>query len=209
MANKAGKTHSLFWLIAIVLIYICSVFIYVGTYSTPQKLTDALIDDRTSNEQISQSSDRKAWELANQNGISSPFLKKVGVKIGAKESVINDKNGVIENIWSNSSENAVIYGLIIDYRLYFLLLIMPLIGIVAVSAICDAFLIRKKDTFKNSFSSPLKHNLGGRVIALPSTFLIIFCLLLPASIPAYFFIILSLLKIFGWWLWVVNLPKRI
>jgi hypothetical protein len=185
------------------------VFIYVATVASERSVQETLMDERVSNFQFSQDLERKSWEMALERPFVQELAGRLAKRIELSKTIVDGKEGALERLWVNAPENLEAMGLLIDYRLYFMLQLSPLVLLFAFPVIIDAAMQRKKGMYRNSFSSPLRHTIGGRVIALPFSYLTFGAFFVPIAIPVYLFLVFLGIKLSGWWMWVVYLPKRI
>lgn len=208
MENSNEGVNSFFWWLAVVLVYAVALFFYVGLVSKPDSLSKSIMSERTSNSAFGQAMDAQSWGRAMEGGYLIGAAKKFGESVKDHKTITHEEK-ILETIWDNTPENMLIYSVLIEYRLNYLLSMVPVALMFIFAVFVDAIMVRKKNQFKNSFSSPFKHNIGGRIVAIPSGFLFLILTFLPMAMPMYVFTALFAVKFFGWWLWTVNLPKRI
>lgn len=207
-ASSGGSAPSWLWPFTITLILSMGIIIYVSTGAEKEQVYNALYEERTSNFSFSEYVDKHAWESAKSNLMFQHLTLHLAEKIERSKRIAKE-DGAVEKIWYNAPENLTALGLLVDYRIFALITLMPLLLLFALPVLVDALMQRKKAMYRNSFTSPLRHNIGGRVIAVPMTYLSLFALFLPFAIPLHIYLFLLAFKLSGWWLWTAYLPKRI
>ena len=209
-----GEGRSSFsWMIVFSIAYFILISIYVAFFTTPDDIADSFKYERSSNSLFFSGSDQYAWNIStNESGelvqnLTSSLAKRVmkGKDIVPGE---NDKK-VFGEMWKTSSTNLILFGSLVDYRIHAVSTLIPLFLVFLGAIIVDGAMMRKINSYKNSFSSPMKHYVGGQVLGVNATIIAILLLFLPLAVPLYVFVLLFSVKLVGWWIWVMYLPKRI
>ncbi|NCN44534.1 MAG: DUF4400 domain-containing protein [Thiomicrospira sp.] len=209
--QKESPVSGVFLIATFLLVYLCLLVLWLSLGADSNSLKSSFISERESNNYLFSAVDSSAWNrlLSEDGKYFQPFMQFMSEKIADGSAIVAEKKGAIENMWRDSTNSLIIMGLWIDYRINSFLLWLPLAAIFFVSFIVDAMMVRKVGMYKNSFTSPTKHSLGGRVIGVPSGYLLIVLLFLPVNLPYFIFLGLISVNILGWWIWMANLPKRI
>ncbi len=207
MADSA-KTSGWIWLLTFLFIYLISITLFVGMVVKADSIEETLIAERSANMQLAPGLDMKAWAIAQDSGFFSSLADKAVERILSSNAIVEGKTGIVEDIWNETPMKISIYGALLDYRLGIIGLLIPTMLIILMAVLIDGGSIRKIQHYRNSFSSPLRHTIGGKVLGL-NLGIVIFCLFfIPMTLPFWVFVSIVLVKTFGWWLWIVNLPKR-
>lgn len=206
--NKSNKFLQIIWFLTLLAIFFLFIGIWVGTLTTSDKLENTIISERNFNAIYAPNIDKNSWESRGESQFFGWLSDKVSLKISSSKNIVENQQGVIENIWNDTALNAHLYAMLLDYRLQIAIIFLPLLIILFLSSLLDAINIRKIQKYRNSFSSPLKQHIGGQLIGLNLSYLLIILFFLPLAIPAWVFLSVILMKIFGWWLWIISLPKR-
>ncbi len=205
---ESAKTSGWIWLLTFLLIYLISITLFVGMVVKADSIEETLISERSSNMLLAPGLDTKAWKMAKSSGFFSSIADKAVERILSSNAIVEGKTGVVEDIWNETPMKISIYGALLDYRLGIIGLLIPTMLIILLATFIDGGSVQKIQHYRNSFSSPLRHTIGGKVLGL-NLGILIFCLFfIPMVLPFWVFILMVLIKTFGWWLWIVNLPKR-
>jgi hypothetical protein len=205
---ESAKTSGWIWLLTFLLIYLIAITLFVGMVVKADTIQETLISERSSNISLAASLDEAAWALSQGGGFFSSIADKTNKRILSSNAIVDGKTGIVEEIWDETPLKISLYATLLDYRLSVIGLLIPSMLAILMAALIDGGAVRKIQLYKNSFSSPLKHTLGGKVLGL-NLGILIFCLFfIPMTLPFWVFVLAVLVKSFGWWLWIVNLPKR-
>lgn len=207
MADSA-KTSGWIWLLTFLLIYLIAMTLFVGMVVKADSIEATLISERASNISLATRLDKKAWSISQDDGFFSTLADKASERILSSNAIVDGKTGIIEDVWNETPLKIRLYGALLDYRLSIIELLIPSMLIILMVVLVDGGSVRKIQHYKNSFSSPLRHTIGGKVLGL-NLGILLFCLFfIPMTLPFWVFVLVVLIKTFGWWLWIVNLPKR-
>lgn len=207
--NGGEQSSGLTWVVVGLFAYFILVLIYAGFVASPDELRDRLSSERVSNQQLFSKIDESSWErvFSDDGRYIRIITEYLANELSNRKSIANDDK-FIENNMRESNVGLTYIGIYLDYRIQIMINLLPLFLIILVGAVIDGAMVRKVNTYKNSFASPLRHFFGGQVLGLHTTIVIIILLFFPYTIPLYVFIILFLIKIVGWWIWTAYLPKR-
>lgn len=208
MIDNAQKTSGWIWLLTFLFIYFIAVSIWVAMLVNPDSIEASLIAERTSNSAIASTLDKSSWELSREYSLFAAGAEILNERILNSKAIVEGQTGIIENVWQETPLKMSLYGTLLDYRLAIFSLLIPTLIIIFIVSIIDAIMVRKVQLYRNSFSSPLRHTIGGQVLGVNLSILTIILFFMPVSIPFWVFALIVLIKTFGWWLWLVNLPKR-
>ncbi|WP_029913811.1 DUF4400 domain-containing protein [Hydrogenovibrio marinus] len=175
----------------------------------PETVKSQLLTERYINHTFSPYLDEKAWNSATEYGLVQPITNAMANHIAKSHPTVSNKNEALENAWATAPESLNLMGLMIDYRIYHLFYMLPFFLVIAFPILMDAIFLRKKGKYQNSFISPTKHHVGSQVLGMTFSYLMILAIIAPFSVPASAFFVIYLIKMSGWWIWIVSLPKRI
>ncbi|WP_127471994.1 DUF4400 domain-containing protein [Thiomicrorhabdus aquaedulcis] len=207
--NDSSKFSGWVWLITFIFVYFIGVGIWVGMVLKASSVETTLISERESNAFVMSGLDSHAWAFGREHDFFSAVADRFNKRIQNSKSIVDGKTGILEDVWDETPVKISLYGSLLDYRAGLLVLLLPSVLIVYLAIMIDGALLRKVQNYRNSFSSPLRHTIGGRVLGLNLGVLIVILFFAPFAIPFWVFTLIIVIKAFGWWLWVVNLPKRI
>lgn len=208
MVDNAQKTSGWVWLLTFLFIYFIGISIWVAMLANPKSVENALVSERTSNAELASTLDATAWDSSRDYSLFSAGARVLNERILLSKAIVAGQTGIIENIWKETPLKLSFYAALLDYRVAVLLLIIPTLLILFAASVMDAIMVRKVQMYRNSFSSPLRHNIGGKVLGINLSIFLIILFFAPIPIPFWVFAAIVLIKVFGWWLWIVNLPKR-
>jgi hypothetical protein len=208
MAGNDKAVSGWIWFITFAFIVLIGVFYYVMFVTTSERLESVLVNDRYYNANFSSSMEDKAWAKT----LNSPMVQLVTDRISQRmldaNEIIEGKRGAVEKSLSKAPENISYMGFIIDYRINMVWFLLPLFVLVAIPVLIDAIMVRRKGFYSNSFTSPLRHTIGGRMLGVPATVIILYMTMMPFSVPVHYLVLIFIVKMAGWWLWMSSLPKR-
>jgi hypothetical protein len=204
-----NKTPGWIWLFVLLIIYVLGISIFVANIQNTTNLEKIIISERTMNSVWFGNLDAEMWQNAHSGGVFSGLAEVANAKIVNASEIIQGKKGVLENLFHEAPLRISLYAALLDYRLGMFVSLLPTMGFLFIAVLADAFAKRKIAGYQNSFTSPLRHHLGGKILGFHSALLVLALFLLPFNLPFYIFIALVAVKTVGWWLWLVNLPKRI
>lgn len=206
--NGAPQASGWLWFATILAAFLIGVSIWVGTAVSVQQLEKNVFNERAINSEYFTQLESSAWDKSAEITPFASLSKLVNERVANSKDIIENQKGFVENVIDETPLKLSMYGLLLDYRLSLIILLLPTLSIFFLAVIIDALVSRKVKTYQNSFSSPLRHTLGGRVLGINTTILVIFLFFLPITIPFTAILAIVAIKITGWWIWAANLPKR-
>ncbi|GAB6071510.1 hypothetical protein JCM30760_26080 [Thiomicrorhabdus hydrogeniphila] len=208
MDASNSKVSGVWWLITFLAIYFIGITIWVGMGVKQDSLIQTLINERTSNSELIYALDDQAWSTSKEWAVFSGLANMVNNRITNSNDIVSGQKGFVENVIDETPVKLSLYGSLLDYRLSLAWLLAPILIIFFLVTLVDGLTVRKIQSYRNSFSSPLRHTIGGKVLGINLGILLVFGFFAPIAIPFWVFTVFVFIKIFGWWLWAVNLPKR-
>lgn len=208
MFGDEAKTSGWLWLLTFLLIYFLGISLWVGTGQPKEALTESIVSEREHNLAWAEAVDASAWKRSQQEPVFGVIGETLAERIAASNNIVDGQKGVVEEVMDDTPIKLTLYSTLLDYRMHVILSFVPLLIIVFAAALIDGLSARKVLHYRNSFSSPLKHTIGGKVLGINLGVIIVLMFFAPIALPFWVFVLIVLLKIFGWWLWAVNLPKR-
>lgn len=209
MANTSKSVSGIAWFLTLSTIYLIGVLIAVSTLFTSKEMSSVLIGERTSNAEFALFLDKEAWENTSKVHPFSSSAEVVASKYLAAKPIIQGKEFVLEKTLKQAPESILLYGKLLDYRLTVMLALLPSAVILILVAVFDAGIQRRISAYRNSFTSPLRHQLGSKMLGLGVGTAGIGLFFLPYAVPIWLLASLFIIKATGWWLWTANLPKRV
>lgn len=209
MVEKAVRTSGTVWVLTFFFIYFIGVVLWVTSGAKTNTLESSLLNEREYNSTLTEGFSTSGWGFSQDNQIFQSVTTKLAERIINANPIVDGQEGAVEAVFDDAPYKLLIYGALLDYRLGMLWVLIPTMIFLWMATFIDGYTLRRISTYKNSFSSPLRHTIGGKILGFNTGLLILALFFAPVSIPFWVFIALALTKTFGWWFWAVNLPKRI
>jgi hypothetical protein len=206
--DKSLVSSSILWLFTVILVYIIGLVFTVGVVETPKSIQESLIKERTINHSVSADIDDYGWQHADQRPLFQYVTDYISERFSNTKSLLDGKQGAVESVWANAPYTLKVYGALLDYRLGVVIPLAIGVGIFWLSLMVDGWIKRKISMYRFSFASVTGHTIGGRILGLYLGLFVFLGFFLPIAVPFWVLLILLLIKAIGWWIWVINLPKR-